>query len=77
MHYSHTAARLPYLTLGGGRGMSCKFSLKLQDHPKHILMESYKHNYSRHKFTNDLQLNLNEKENPRNLFLFHHPWISG
>lgn len=32
-------------------------------------MESYKHHYSRHKFMNDLQLNLNEKENPHNLFL--------
>lgn len=49
----------------------------LQDHPKHILVESYKHNYSRHKFINDLQLNLNEEEAPSNLYLFHHPWISG
>lgn len=36
----------------------------IQDHPKHILVESYKHNYSRHKFTIDLQLDLNEEETP-------------
>lgn len=64
---------------GGGAGLEIPwiFLEILQDHPKHILVESYKHNYSRHKFRNDLQLNLNEEEAPSNLYLFHHPWISG
>lgn len=63
---------------GWGWGKTHELSQKfLQDHPKHILVESYKHNYSRHKFKNDLQLNLNEEEASSNLYLFHHPWISG